>query len=130
MLAKKQLNNENRVFFVKMVADYYRYMAENAAGEEFIYAKREALSSYKEANAIHLPPCNLIKLGLALNYSVFYYDVMKDQKKARIIADEAIYAALEHVDDLNESEFKHAKPIIELLRENLSLWILGAQIEQ
>ena len=40
--------------------------------------KTEALKAYNEAQKIKLPPCNSIKLGLALNFSVFYYEVMKD----------------------------------------------------
>jgi hypothetical protein len=52
--------------------------------------KTEALKAYTEANGIALPPCNPIKLGLALNFSVFYYEVMKDHKKACILADESL----------------------------------------
>jgi hypothetical protein len=52
--------------------------------------KKEALQAYTDANAITLPPCNPIKLGLALNFSVFYYEVMKDHKKACQLADESL----------------------------------------
>jgi hypothetical protein len=65
-----------------MVGDYYRYIAETAQGDKFEQVKKEALQAYTDANAITLPPCNPIKLGLALNFSVFYYEVMKDHKKA------------------------------------------------
>lgn len=73
-----------------MVGDYYRYMAENAKGADRESVKEKALAAYKEANAIQLPPCNPIKLGLALNFSVFYYEVMKNHKEACILADEAL----------------------------------------
>jgi len=69
-----------------------------------------------------LPPCNPIKLGLALNFSVFHYEVMKDHKTACVLADEALQAALEKIDDLGEDDFRDAKSIIELLKENLTLW--------
>ena len=52
--------------------------------------KQEALKAYDEANVIALPPCNPIKLGLALNFSVFYYEVMKDQKRACELAEQAL----------------------------------------
>lgn len=71
---------EAKAFFVKMVGDYYRYIAETAQGDKLEQVKREALKAYQEANGITLPPCNPIKLGLALNFSVFHYEVMKDHK--------------------------------------------------
>ena len=73
-----------------MVGDYYRYIAETAQGDQLERVKGEALKAYDEASQITLPPCNPIKLGLALNFSVFHYEVMKDQKKACTLADEAL----------------------------------------
>ena len=78
----KSSADEARAFFVKMVGDYYRYIAETAQGAKLEQVKTEALKAYSEANGITLPPCNPIKLGLALNFSVFHYEVMKDHKKA------------------------------------------------
>lgn len=69
-----------------------------------------------------MPPCNPIRLGLALNFSVFYYEVMKDQKRACELADSSLQEALDKIDELGEEEFRDAKSIIELLKENLSLW--------
>jgi 14-3-3 protein epsilon len=116
------IENESKAFFVKLVGDYYRYIAESATGDRYEAVKQEALKAYTEANQISLPPCNSIRLGLALNFSVFYYEVMKDQKKACELADSSLQAALEKIDDLGEEEFRDAKSIIELLKENLSLW--------
>lgn len=62
-----------------MVGDYYRYIAETAQGEKLEQVKQAALASYNEASKLELPPCNPIKLGLALNFSVFHYEVMKNQ---------------------------------------------------
>jgi len=69
-----------------------------------------------------LPPCNPIKLGLALNFSVFHYEVMKNHKAAIELADKALQDALEKIDELEEDDFRDAKSIIELLKENLTLW--------
>ena len=118
----KVAENEAKAFFVKMVGDYYRYIAETAQGEKLEQVKREALKAYNEAIGIQLPPCNPIRLGLALNFSVFHYEVMKDHKQACILADEALQQALEKIDDLGEDDFRDAKSIIELLKENLTLW--------
>jgi len=118
----KPCEGESKAFFVKMVGDYYRYIAENA-GEDIIAAVRDnALKYYKNANEIQLPPCNPIRLGLALNFSVFHYEVMKNHKAAVELADLALQEALDKIDELEEDDFRDAKSIIELLKENLTLW--------
>jgi 14-3-3 protein epsilon len=118
----KSCDGEAKCFFVKMVGDYYRYMAENAKAEELTNAKTKALESYKLAMEITLPPCNPIKLGLALNFSVFYYEAMKQPTEAVALADQALQDALDKIDELEEDDFRDAKSIIELLKENLTLW--------
>ena len=118
----KTCQEEPQAFFVKMVGDYYRYIAENAKGNQLEEVKQKALKAYTEANAIQLPPCNPIKLGLALNFSVFHYEVMKNHKAACELADQALQEALDKIDELEEDDFRDAKSIIELLKENLTLW--------
>ena len=113
---------EPKAFFVKMVGDYYRYIAENAKGDELETVRQYALKAYNEANGISLAPCNPIKLGLALNFSVFHYEVMKNHKAACELADQALQEALDKIDELEEDDFRDAKSIIELLKENLTLW--------
>ena len=105
-----------------MVGDYYRYIAENSKENTLEAVKQKALKAYNEANQIALPPCNPIKLGLALNFSVFHYEVMKNHKAACELADKALQEALDKIDELEEDDFRDAKSIIELLKENLTLW--------
>jgi 14-3-3 protein epsilon len=118
----KSCSGEPQAFFVKMVGDYYRYIAENAKGDNLEQVKSLALQSYKQADAIELPACNPIKLGLALNFSVFYYEAMKNHTAACELADKALQDALDKIDELEEDDFRDAKSIIELLKENLTLW--------
>jgi len=118
----KDCEGEAKAFFVKMVGDYYRYIAENARDEKLEEVKEKALKAYTEANEIALPPCNPIKLGLALNFSVFHYEVMKNHAAACDLADKALQEALDKIDELEEDDFRDAKSIIELLKENLTLW--------
>ena len=122
VLSKSCENGESKAFFVKMVGDYYRYIAENAKGTLMEEVKQNALKAYDSANTIPLPPCNPIKLGLALNFSVFHYEVMKNHKQACELADKALQEALDKIDELEEDDFRDAKSIIELLKENLTLW--------
>jgi hypothetical protein len=118
----KNCDGESKAFFIKMVGDYYRYIAENAKDNLLEQVKQNALKAYNEANQIALPPCNPIKLGLALNFSVFHYEVMKNHKAACELADRALQDALDKIDELEEDDFRDAKSIIELLKENLTLW--------
>ena len=126
MINTKVLNKdcqpEAKAFFVKMVGDYYRYIAENAKDSKLEEVKQAALKAYTDANQITLPPCNPIKLGLALNFSVFHYEVLKNHKAACELADQALQNALDKIDELEEDDFRDAKSIIELLKENLTLW--------
>jgi 14-3-3 protein epsilon len=83
---------EGKTFFLKMVGDYYRYMAESAQADLLAQARDGALEHYKQADTAgkDLPACNPIKLGLALNFSVFYYEVMQDNKQACSLAETAL----------------------------------------
>ena len=121
---KTQQEAEGRAFFLKMVGDYYRYMAESATGDKLAQARDGALQHYKEAETAgkELPACNPIKLGLALNFSVFHYEVMQDNKQACTLAETALQEAMNKIDDVDEETFRDAKSIIELLKENLTLW--------
>jgi hypothetical protein len=107
-----------------MIGDYYRYVAESATEDKLNEVKDGALKGYSEAEKLStsLNPCNPIRLGLALNFSVFYYEVMNDHKKACELGEKALSEALEKIDDVDEETFRDAKSIIELLKENLSLW--------
>ena len=123
--AMKALSDpEGKAFFLKMVGDYYRYMAESAQGDVLTQAREGALEHYKLADTAgkDLQACNPIKLGLALNFSVFYYEVMQDNKHACQLAETALQDAMNKIDDVDEDTFRDAKSIIELLKENLTLW--------
>ncbi len=121
---KSQNEAESKAFFLKMVGDYFRYMAESAQGDVLAKARDGALEHYKQADTASqsLQACNPIKLGLALNFSVFYYEVMQDNKKACELAESALQDAMNKIDDVDEETFRDAKSIIELLKENLTLW--------
>eukprot|EP00356_Strombidium_inclinatum_P017324 CAMPEP_0170490708 /NCGR_PEP_ID=MMETSP0208-20121228/8807_1 /TAXON_ID=197538 /ORGANISM="Strombidium inclinatum, Strain S3" /LENGTH=238 /DNA_ID=CAMNT_0010766149 /DNA_START=50 /DNA_END=766 /DNA_ORIENTATION=+ len=121
---KLAIDNESKAFFQKMIGDYYRYVAESASGATLEEVKNGALEGYKQSDLLskELNACNPIRLGLALNFSVFYYEVMNDHKKACELGEVALTEALEKIDDVDEETFRDAKSIIELLKENLSLW--------
>ena len=117
-------DDESKAFFQKMIGDYYRYVAESAREDKLEEVKNGALEGYQEAKRLSetLNACNPIRLGLALNFSVFYYEVMNNHKLACELGEKALADALEMIDEVDEETFRDAKSIIELLKENLSLW--------
>ena len=83
------------------------------------------ISAYKEASDIadsSLEKTNPILLGLALNFSVFYYEILNSPAKACHLAKEAFDAAITELDSLSEEVYKDSTLIMQLLRDNLSLW--------
>ena len=70
-----------------------------------------------------LAPNNPVKLGLALNFSVFYYEVMKDPTKACELAKTTFDEALPNLEELKQREYKEATSILGLIKDNLTLWM-------
>ena len=116
--------DETRAFFYKMIGDYYRYVAECAQADKLEAVKTGALSNYesaqKESNSLNA--CNPIRLGLALNFSVFYYEVMSDQAMACQIAKTAFDDAIADIEGIEEECYKDSTTIMQLIRDNLTLW--------
>jgi hypothetical protein len=118
---------ESLVFYLKMKGDYYRYLAEvkadaNEGGAADITSKSE--KAYKEAyeESKILPPTHPIRLGLALNFSVFYYEILNDPNQACKLAKTAFDDAIAELDQLREESYKDSTLIMQLLRDNLTLW--------
>ena len=65
---------------------------------------------------------NSTRLGLALNYSVFYYEIKKAKEEAINIAKNAFDEAMKIIDDLEISKAKDTLLIIQMLKENLISW--------
>eukprot|EP00998_Keelungia_sp_KM082_P007204 NODE_3410_length_898_cov_52.351492_g3388_i0.p1 GENE.NODE_3410_length_898_cov_52.351492_g3388_i0~~NODE_3410_length_898_cov_52.351492_g3388_i0.p1 ORF type:complete len:270 (-),score=88.58 NODE_3410_length_898_cov_52.351492_g3388_i0:88-834(-) len=113
---------EAKVFFLKMKGDYHRYYAEVSAGDG---QRDNALESYKEASDLangSLPPTHPIRLGLALNFSVFYYEILKQSEKGCTLAKSAFDEAVTELDGLDDESYKESTLIMQLLRDNLTLW--------
>ncbi|KAH9416765.1 hypothetical protein DERP_010610 [Dermatophagoides pteronyssinus] len=90
----------------------------------------EAQKSYQEAFDISrskLQPTHPIRLGLALNYSVFYYEILNAADRACHLAKQAFDDAIAELDTLNEDSYKDSTLIMQLLRDNLTLWTSDTQ---
>ena len=123
-LISKTVLDESKMFFLKMKGDYYRYLCEFKTLNENKNYLDESEKNYK--NAIELSQniswVSGIKLGLYLNYSVFFYEVKKDAKKAIQIAKEAIKSAKKYSDKIKEEEDKDAEITVQILKENINYW--------
>jgi len=117
-------DTEPTVFYRKMQADYYRYLAEFAAQDKKDEYAQEAKAAYERATevAAGLSSTHPIRLGLALNYSVFLYEVSNEQMQACELAKSAFDSAIAELDTLDEESYKDSTLIMQLLRDNLTLW--------
>ncbi|CAF4790396.1 unnamed protein product [Pieris macdunnoughi] len=189
-LIPKASNPESKVFYLKMKGDYYRYLAEVATGETRNSVVEDSQKAYQDAfeiskakmqpthpirlglalnfsvfyyeilnspdKACHLAkqviicvtvvedsqkayqeafdiakakmqPTHPIRLGLALNFSVFYYEIINSPARACHLAKQAFDDAIAELDTLNEDSYKDSTLIMQLLRDNLTLWTSDTQ---
>jgi hypothetical protein len=85
----------------------------------------QANESYQQAYDIakdNMPSTHPIRLGLALNYSVFHYEIMNAPDEACKLAKKAFDDAIAELDKLEEDSYKDSTLIMQLLRDNLTLW--------
>jgi len=116
---------ESKVFYQKMMADYHRYIAEFAVAEEKEKAAESARRAYQEAtdnSEKDLTVTHPIRLGLALNYSVFMYEVLSKPDEACKMARAAFEDSIAELDNVSEESYKDSTLIMQLLRDNLTLW--------
>ena len=123
---------EAKVFYLKMKGDYYRYLVEVTTGDKRDNLAQNASEAYTSAteSANELASTHPIKLGLALNFSVFHYEIMNDGKKACELAKKAFDDAIAELDHLKEDSYKDSTLIMQLLRDNLTLWTSENQDEE
>ncbi|KAJ0988616.1 hypothetical protein J5N97_006972 [Dioscorea zingiberensis] len=69
-----------------------------------------------------LPPTHPIRLGLALNFSVFHYEILNSPDRACHLARRALDEAITKLSTLCEESYKDSTLIMQLLKDNLTLW--------
>ena len=116
------VTDESKVFFFTMKGDYYKYLCEidNTEGNQ-----GKATEAYKEASDIankNLASTNPIRLGLALNFSVFQYEILNQPDQAIHTAKQAFDDAIAESGTIDEESYKDSTLITQLLRDNLTLW--------
>uniref|UniRef100_A0A8C5ADX7 Tyrosine 3-monooxygenase/tryptophan 5-monooxygenase activation protein, beta polypeptide a n=1 Tax=Gadus morhua TaxID=8049 RepID=A0A8C5ADX7_GADMO len=115
---------ESKVFYLKMKGDYFRYLSEVASGASKKTTVDNSQEAYQDAFDISkkdMQPTHPIRLGLALNFSVFYYEILNSPDKACQLAKQAFDEAIAELDTLNEDSYKDSTLIMQLLRDNLTV---------
>jgi 14-3-3 protein epsilon len=105
--------------------DYCRYMAEYTTDAARKEAADKSLAAYQSASGIassDLPSTDPIRLGLALNFSVFHYEILNQPDQACQMAKQAFDDAIAQLDTLTEDSYKDTTLIMQLIRDNLTLW--------
>uniref|UniRef100_UPI0037E74C4C 14-3-3 protein beta/alpha-A n=1 Tax=Semicossyphus pulcher TaxID=241346 RepID=UPI0037E74C4C len=124
---------ESKVFYLKMKGDYFRYLSEVAAGDtkkDTVQSSQEAYQNAFDISKKDMQPTHPIRLGLALNFSVFYYEILNSPEQACSLAKQAFDEAIAELDTLNEDSYKDSTLIMQLLRDNLTLWTSENQAEE
>lgn len=126
---------------VNRKGDYHRYLAEFAVGDRRKESADKSLEAYKAATEVaqtELPPTHPIRLGLALNFSVFYYEILNAPDQAchlakqafddaiagkssdsQVTGNESLTSNSAELDTLSEESYKDSTLIMQLLRDNL-----------
>lgn len=131
-LTKNVTSDESMVFYKKMKGDYHRYKAEYSPEEKRKIIVEDSQKAYMEAMDLakeKMPPTHPSRLGLALNFSVFYYEILNTPERACHLAKEAFDAAIAELDNLDQESYKDSTLIMQLLRDNLTLWTSDTQQE-
>lgn len=121
LMKNPAISHKTKVFYMKSLGDYERYLAELNPSSE--HAKRaESLYSESFKLAQTLDNTDPVRLGLVLNYSVCLFEILKNKKLALEIAKNAFDEAINRLDSLDEAYYKDSTLIMQLLRDNLTLW--------
>lgn len=116
---------EAKLFYEKLKADYIRYISETKEGNEKEELAEKANKYYENALAIGKDDIQHYKpsyLGLILNYSVFLFEILDQKKQAIELADLTYNEYITQVDQNSEGSSSEANSILQLLKDNVSLW--------
>lgn len=111
----------------RRIGDYHRFVAELSLEDD---GKREAeaedaLAAYVVASSIartQLTPTHPVRLGLALNFSVFYYEILQKPERACRLAENSFDEAIAELPHVNEMYYEDSMAVMQLLKDNLKLW--------
>jgi len=118
-------DGEAKIFYLKMQGDYNRYLAEFAENEAKQNAINAANAAYTQGiteAASLLPAANTVRLGLALNFSVFQHETLQSTSEAVSTATTALQTANADLAAVPQAQLDDVNMTMKLIQDNLSLW--------
>lgn len=118
-------DGEAKIFYLKMQGDYNRYLAEFAENESKQNAINAANAAYTQGiteAASLLPAANTVRLGLALNFSVFQHETLQNTGEAVNTATTALQTAGADLASVPQAQLDDVNMTMKLIQDNLSLW--------
>ncbi len=119
---------EDKVCFLKIKADCYKYMAELSTGELLLANKQNCTNLYKEclSQSRDLSSINIYKIGAYLNFSVYCYEVLQNPYIALTYATYIMKNALEELKinshNNKTEENKSSLELLQCLKDNIFEW--------
>lgn len=116
-------NKKLKLYFVKNVADHYRYIFELTEKED---DKFKATEYYNKglhiAETGKFMPTDIIYLTFFLNYTVYLYDVMDNKAEAIRRSKIVLNAALKDTEEITENTQRDIILVCQIIKDNLALW--------
>ncbi|KAJ7714707.1 14-3-3 domain-containing protein [Mycena olivaceomarginata] len=134
-LMKSTQSGESLVFFRKMIGDFYRYLAEFSIEVERRDYTEQAFESYMmashlAANHPEMPPTHPTRLALAINFSVFYHDILQNHDAALQHSCQAFNDGVKHLDWLTEETCTESILLLHILKDNSTIWSLTKNVNR
>ena len=128
VLIKNAENNFSKIHYMKIKADFNRYVTEYEKGIEREKASNTALRAYQDAMNLtkNMNIMNKTLLGLALNFSIFQYEVIGEKKNAINIGDDTLQKVNKEMPnfnmDKNNEDYAIIMDIIDKIKSNNKKW--------
>ena len=100
--ATGQGDDEQQCFFLKMKADYHRYIATVTKEKRLDDCRAEAFKFYQQAMRLKVHPGSPTRLGLILNFAIFQAEIMKNFGEAMNLLDKGQADSIDKVEEMDD----------------------------
>jgi 14-3-3 protein epsilon len=122
-IIRENKSKKCKLFFLKTIADHYRYLYELNSEVEY---KEKSKESYSEALICaendKFSLTDMTYLTFYLNYSVFLHDILEDRNEAIKSAKSVLHSALKETEEITDNQQKDIILLCQMIKDNLSLW--------
>jgi 14-3-3 protein epsilon len=115
-------DTEAKVFYYKVMGDFYRYYDEVRSSQQNKTAAEQSYQTAADWAASGLPPTNPLRLNVALNFGVYYQETLGNAQRGLDISRQALDAARAGLPGLPEQQKAETSFVLTLLFDNVKLW--------